>query len=40
MADALAGARDHFDQQAQLRRDAAVLALLLDEVAGEAEILC
>jgi hypothetical protein len=34
--DALAGARDDLDQQPQLLRDVAVLALLLDEVLGEA----
>ncbi len=33
--DALAGARHDFDQQAQLGRNAAVDALLLDQVAGE-----
>ncbi len=36
-ADAFAGAGDHFDEQAQLGRDDAVLALLLDEIAGEVD---
>jgi len=35
----LAGARDDLDQQAQLRRDASVLALLFHEVLGEADLL-
>jgi hypothetical protein len=39
MADALAGARHHLDQQAQLPGDVAVLALLLDEVLGQADAL-
>src|SRR5207237_4501490 len=36
-ADALAGARDHLDEQPQLGRDLAVLALLFDQVLGEAD---
>ena len=36
----LAGARDHFEQQAQLAGIEAVRALLFDQVAGEAEIFC
>jgi hypothetical protein len=39
LADALAGAGHHFEQQAQLARDVAVDALLLDQVAGEADAL-
>jgi hypothetical protein len=35
--DVLAGARDDFDQQPQLGRDATVLALLLDQVLREAD---
>jgi hypothetical protein len=35
--DVLAGARHHLDQQAQLGRDAAVLALLFDQVLREAD---
>jgi hypothetical protein len=37
MADALAGAADHFDQEPQFGRDAVVLALLLDQVLGKAD---
>jgi hypothetical protein len=33
----LAGTCHHFDQQAQLRRNLAVLALLFDQVLGEAD---
>ena len=35
--DVLAGARDDLDQQPQLARDAAMFALLLDEVLGQAD---
>ena len=35
--DALAGARDHFDQEAKVRDDAAVPALFLDQVLGERD---
>jgi hypothetical protein len=37
--DALAGARHHFYQQAQLGGDAAMLALLFNKVLGEADTL-
>jgi hypothetical protein len=40
VADALAGARHHFQQQAQLPGDEAVHALLFDQVAGEADFVC
>jgi len=35
--DALAGARDHFDQEAKVRNDAAVPALFLGQVLGERD---
>ena len=38
VADALAGACHHFQQQAQLGRDVAVDALLFDQVAGEGNL--
>ena len=37
--DALAGARHHLDEQAQLGRDAAVFTLLLDQVLRQADAL-
>ncbi len=37
VGNGLAGARDHFDQQPQFGLDRVVLALLLDQVAGEAD---
>lgn len=38
LADALAGAGHDFQQQAQLAGDEAVHALLLDQVAGQADV--
>ena len=36
--DALAGARDDFDQQTQFGRDEAVFTLLFDQIAGQGDL--
>jgi hypothetical protein len=40
LADALASACHHFEQQTQLRRNMAFGALLFNQVAGEGDVVC